>query len=128
MKHKIVMGLAFSSFFFVNAVSAMDFMTAEEVKSAFSGKTTEGHHAFKDRSSSSYLAPDGRLSGTGGSGKWRVDDEGRLCIYKDKKGKENCRHIVKDGDQYKKYKNEKKHVWTYTSLTEGNVKNFELAE
>ncbi|NNJ91329.1 MAG: hypothetical protein HKP55_06625 [Gammaproteobacteria bacterium] len=119
---KITLALSvITTLFAANTALAVDFLSAEEVKTAFSGKTTEGKHASKNKTSSSYLAPNGKLSGTGGKGTWHVDSDGKLCV---KKGsKENCRNIAKDGDNYKKYKGNK-HVWTYTSLVEGNPKNF----
>lgn len=125
MKISFPLLMIVTTFIIANSSFAGDFLTAEEVKSAFSGKTTEGKHAFKDKTSSSYLAPDGKLAGTDGMGTWRVEEDGKLCINKG--GKEKCRHITKENGVYKKYKGNK-HVWTYTSLTDGNPKNFKISE
>lgn len=125
MKSSIIYASVITALLFANNALAVNFLTAEEVKTAFSGKTTEGKHAFKDKSSSSYLAPNGKLAGTGGNGTWRVDEDGRLCVNKG--GKENCRHIAKEDGVYKKYKGNK-HIWTYTSLLDGNPKNFKIPE
>jgi hypothetical protein len=116
-----------------NPVSA-EYLSAEEVKSLFTNRTSSGHHAFKNEQGSRYFDESGKSSGTTGTGTWRVNKEGMLCVSNDGNSNERCRHISKSGDKYKKYKIRKnvmkghKHVWTYTKIEDGNPRNFKLAE
>jgi hypothetical protein len=115
-----------------NSVLA-EYLSAEEVKSLFTNRTSSGHHAFKNEEGSRYFDESGKSSGTAGTGIWRVNEDGMLCVRDDGNSDERCRYISKSGDTYKKYKVRKnvmkghKHVWTYTKIEVGNPQNFKLA-
>ena len=100
-------------------------MKKEEIMTTFSGKTVWGEHARKSRRAMNYFNPDGtwigkRLDDTGSnSGKWYVDDENRLCMYRDNDGDTRCRIVKKKGDKIRKYKGEK-YVWKYTKFKDGD--------
>ena len=98
---------------------AGDFLTEDQIKVAFSGKTVTWEHMFKDKSGKSYYAPDGKITGKKNGAKregtWSVEDN-KLCLSWGK-----CRKIEADGNGgYYKVKGEKKRVVKYISVTDGN--------
>lgn len=115
----------------VGSAQADKNLNADEVKTLFSGKTSEWKHEKKGFTASGYFGPDGKLKGVKGGSKsfqvrWSVNDSGELCIHK-RKGV-LCRIIEKSGDVYKKYKiksNGKRiHVVTYKSFVDGNPNKY----
>ncbi len=101
-------------------------LNARQLKKLFSDKSVESVTAKKGRLSQTYYAPNGSVeqlrSGVKRAGKWRVTDEGRICLQMEDR-KEKCRIIVKEGDKYKKYivkKNgDHQHSVTYRNFAAG---------
>jgi len=130
---KIFTVTVLSSILFSPIVSAGGYMSADEVKALVTGKTTIGHHAFKDSDGAGYFDASGKTYGKNrGLGTWRVKSDGAHCIKNDGSKKERCRYIKKDGDVYKRYvvkgdvMKSHKHVWTWTKIEDGNTQNFPL--
>ena len=112
-------------------------LSADEIRSLFSGNTVEGDYvegrsqgmsSFYSEPFVNYFADDGKVYSVKGktnkSGVWRATEEG-LCINWNNT-KENCAPIYKEGDHYKQQKktNTGKIKWskTYTTFTPGDIK------
>ena len=82
-------------------VFAGDFMSAEEVKTLLSGKTTTGKGLKKGFTVITYFGADGKMDGTKDgerrAGTWTVRDDGQQCVEFDD-GNGNCRFIKDNGD------------------------------
>lgn len=90
---------------------AGDYLSGEEIKSTFTGKTAIGQHLKKDEVVKSYFAEDGSykrvLAGGSVKGTWWVDD-GMLCVRVKGKTKDRCQRVRSDGaGGYEKVKMEK---------------------
>lgn len=102
-------------------------LNANDVVELFSDKTVESVTAVRGRSSISYYAPNGEVrqqrKGVTRIGKWRVLDNGRMCLQMDGLP-EKCRIIVNENGIYKKYIVKKsgkhQHSVTYRSFRDGN--------
>ena len=101
-------------------------LTALQIEQLFIGKTVAATIESKDRNLVFFFAEDGKVqrirNGWQKSGRWKVRDDGRLCI--DLKGSSReCRMIVKQGDQYRQYavKKDGNHQYeiTYNSFHKG---------
>ena len=137
--HQVITRVFFSVFMLLATKSsyASGNLSADEVRSLFSGNTVEGGRVEGriQGSQSSYSEPfiyyfadNGKLYSVRGktrnSGRWRVNEKGYLCInWKGAKGK--CAPIYKDGDYYKQDMKNKigKIKWTntYTTFTAGKT-------
>ena len=128
---------------FASPLSAFGNLTAEEVRSLFSGQTVDGErregskiHSDPDGVSTfyepfiMYFSEDGTVRSIRGeikkTGKWRVDQKGNHCVqWKGKK--EGCAPIIKEGRVYKKYMkrggSRTKWVKTFTKFSPGNPNN-----
>jgi len=129
---------------FAGPLLAFGSLSAEEVRSLFSGQTAagefrEGSRKHIDPSGVStfyepfvmYFSADGTVRSIRGekkkAGKWRVDEKGNHCVQWTGK-KEGCAPIVKEGRVYKKYMMRKgggreKWVKTFTRFSPGNPDN-----
>ncbi|MGB5541215.1 MAG: hypothetical protein WBO37_14070 [Gammaproteobacteria bacterium] len=113
-------------------------LSADEIRSLFSGNTVEGDHeegrsqgmsSFYSEPFVNYFADDGKVYSVTGktdkSGVWRATEEG-LCINWNNT-KENCAPVYKERDHYKQQKknNTGKVKWskTYTTFTPGDIKS-----
>lgn len=103
-------------------------LNRKEVIELFSGQTVESVTASKGRVSHTYYNPDGTLeqvrNGTMRTGKWRVNNNARICL--EMEGfEEKCRIIVKEDGKVKKYivkKNgQHQHSVSYRSFTPGKT-------
>ena len=102
-------------------------LNANDVLELFSDKTVESVTAVRGRTSISYYAPNGEVrqqrKGVTRTGKWRVLDNGRMCLQMDGLP-EKCRIIVNENGIYKKYivkkSGEHQHSVTYRSFRDGN--------
>ena len=124
-------------------LSAFGNLSADEVRTLFSGQTVEGE--FRG-GTEKYLEPGGvdvfaepfvmYFSGEGAvrslrggkkrKGTWRVDGKGNLCVqWKGKK--EGCAPVTREGSVYKKYMRRGggriKWVRTFNKFTPGNTGN-----
>lgn len=103
-------------------------LNREKVIALFTGQTVESVTANKSRVSRSYYYPDGRLEqvrdGVKRFGKWRVRDDARICLQMEEL-QEQCRIIVKEGGEYRKYivrKNgQHQHSVTYQNFNKGKI-------
>ena len=96
---------------------ASDHLSADEVRKLFTGNTVESErreygtpgtytaqilNTFAEKTISQF-AQDGTLNGQGGdqhkTGKWRVDDNGDLCVQLEGR-EENCAPVMKQGKSY----------------------------
>ncbi len=82
---------------------AGDFLSSDEVKSIYSGKTANGVHLKKDFSYVAYFSPNGTFTqkkdnGDIKKGTWSVDNKGRQCISWDGSGITKCFPLVNNGD------------------------------
>lgn len=105
-------------FFSFPALSG-DFLSGDQITKAFSGKTIQWEHMFKDKSGKSYFSTDGKLTGIKNSsireGKWHVEND-ELCVSWGK-----CLAIEPDGKGgFYKVKNGTKQVVHIKSVTDGN--------
>ena len=115
---------------FSGASVAEKILTGDEVKALFSGKTVDYTIVRQGFSVSAYYAEDGSMRGLSRekkqmTGSWHVNDRGELCIEYGKG--DRCRHIVEEGGEYRKYKEEngkQVHVVTYHTFTDGNPHNY----
>ena len=124
-----------------NTSFAFGNLSANDVKSLFSGNTVEGGRvegakqgvtSFYSEPFINYYGSDGRVYSVRGtsnkSGDWHVTNNGYLCIQWENK-KEKCAPIYKDGDNYKQNmmssKGKIKWTKTYTTFTSGDVKNLQ---
>lgn len=107
-------------------------LSGAEVKQLVSGNTVEAVHPSRGYSIITYHSPDGtyrqQRDGEAYSGKWYVDDEGRLCMMRTGWGGE-CRLIKQEGKVWKAYKvpgnplKGLKHERTFNKVTKGNSNN-----
>jgi hypothetical protein len=90
-------------------------LNAEQVFNLFNNKAVESVTAVKKRKSLSYYHPFGLINqsrnGKARHGKWRVMEDGRICLQMESL-REKCRVIVYEDGEYKKYiiKKNGKHV------------------
>lgn len=137
--HQVFIRVFFSAFMLLATKPSYAFanLSADEVRSLFSGNTVEGGRVegrsqgmqnFYSEPFINYFADDGKLYSVRGktrnSGSWRANEKGYLCInWKGAKGK--CAPIYKDGDYYKQDMKNKigKIKWTntYTTFTAGKT-------
>lgn len=111
---------ALALFIFPATGMAVDFLSGEQVTSAFSGKTVEWKHLKKNRAGKTYYAADGKITGvsngTEREGSWHVDGD-KLCVSWGK-----CLQIEADGEGgYYKVKKGSIRVVHLTNIKEGNA-------
>ena len=102
------------------SVSAGDFLTADQLKAAVSGKTLIWEHMLKSKSGKSYYAADGTAMGISNGkdreGTWKVEGN-ELCISWGK-----CMPMEADGKGgFYKVKGGSKRVLHIKSVEEGNT-------
>lgn len=111
---------------------ADDFLSGDEIKSIYTGKTAKGVHLKKGYSYVAYFSPDGALSqktddGNVKQGKWSVDDEGRQCVTWKGSGVTKCFPLVNNNDgSYTKVKLKGKKripIIMHRDFTDGNKLN-----
>lgn len=111
---------------------AGDFLSGDEIKSIYTGKTAKGVHLKKGFSYMAYFSPDGALiqkkdDGDTNEGKWSVDDEGRQCVSWNGSGVTKCFPLVNNNDgSYTKVKVKgSKHIplIMHRDFTDGNKLN-----
>ena len=147
MKHKsicLVMMLASFLSIFSTPLFALGSLSAEEVRSLFSGQTVDGERREGADSNTGlsalsgfpepivmYFSEDGSVRSIRNdkkkTGKWWVDEEGNHCVQWNKAKKKSCAPITKEGRFYKKYKKSKfgRTIWvkTFTKFRPGNPDN-----
>ncbi len=86
---------------FMLTAHAGDYLSGDEIKSTFSGKTGIGQHIKKDQGVKSYFAGDGAFKSVLSGGKTRKGTwfvEGKLlCFRIHGETKDRCRSVRKDG-------------------------------
>jgi hypothetical protein len=105
-------------------------LNAEQVFDLFNNKTVESVTAVKKRKSLSYYDPAGFVKqtrkGKRRNGKWRVMENGRICLQMESLP-EKCRVIVNEDGEYKKYIIQKNgrhvHSVSYPKFRMGNPYN-----
>lgn len=103
--NRLALGLCLVGLQFVLAItpaSAAGLMTADAVKTLFSGKTAKGTNLKKHISYQVYFAPSGQLkilmhNGGTRQGSWRVRDNGNHCVIVGN-GDERCQRVRDNGD------------------------------
>lgn len=103
---KPAMSLLFSiiSLFLIHTTAvAGDFMSADEVKSALSGKTCNGEHLIKDLSFKVFFSSDGNVRQVKGNGsernaEWSVRDNGKRCLEWEGSGVQKCFPVKDNGN------------------------------
>ena len=122
----------------VKASYAFGSLSADEVRSLFSGNTVEGGYvqgakqgvmSFYSEPFINYFSNDGEVYSVRGktnkSGSWRATEKGHLCFHWESK-QEKCAPIYKEGDHYKQdmmsRKGKIKWTKTYTTVTSGDTK------
>lgn len=103
-------------------------LTADQINSLVSGKTAAAKSVDgKKQAMVVFFQDDGKVrlvkNGRLTKGKWKVREDGRLCI--DLKGKsQDCRAIAKDGGNYRQYAikldGNHRHELTYVDFKNGN--------
>ena len=116
-------------------------LSADEVRSLFSGNTVEGDYLegqshsvmnFYSEPFTNYFAGDGKIYSVRGktrkSGDWRVSEKGYLCFSWEGK-QEKCAPVYKDGDYYKQdmmgKKGKIKWTKTYSTFIAGDTKTLQ---
>lgn len=107
---------------FSNPALAEKYLSIDEVKALFSGKTFDGYNEIKDVEYQVYSNPDGTMTHKNAQRiknfKWEVDDEGRHCAFLKRK---LCGKIVDKGNGvYHKINAKGKHTNTLKNFREGN--------
>jgi len=77
------------------APANMKFLSANEVKKLYAGKTTKWTSSRGSSGTSTYNA-----DGTYDRGTWRVTEDGYKCNYQESKDKETCAKVYKEGENY----------------------------
>ena len=110
-----------------SAASAGDYMSADEVKALFTGKTFDGVYLPKDKNFKAYEAPDGshivvNSRGKKSSGRqWSVNDKGQHCTTSKKWKEPRCTFVKDAGNgEYYKINNAGKHTHTLSNFRDGN--------
>jgi len=105
-------------------------LSTEEVMTLFSGNTYQAIIPSRKIFMKVYVDPNGTMRGMQAghkfTTKWQVNDQGQICVsYKDKM---NCRFVMREEGQYKKYKlneqGEKVVLVLYKSFAKGNIHNY----
>lgn len=124
---KLVLGAALSACLSSGAYAG-DFMTVDQIKAAFSGKTLDGQHLRKGYSFSNYFDPSGKLysirDGEKRLGEWRINNKGKHCVQWEDSINEYCRLFRDNGDgSYTKIKikgDRKIEILTLKNVRDGN--------
>jgi len=105
-------------------------LNAAEVTTLFSDNTYSAVIPSRKLSMDIYVDPDGTIRGMQAghkfAAKWQVNEQGQICVsYRDKM---NCRFVMLEEGQYKKYKlddqGKKVVLVVYQSFASGNIHNY----
>ncbi len=105
-------------------------LSANEVRQLFSDHSYEAHIPSRKITMTVYVDPDGTMRGMQAGHKftsnWLVNEQGEICVsYRDKN---NCRFIMHEDGQYKKYKidaqGNKNVLVIYRNFSPGNVYHY----
>lgn len=116
-----------SMFAMLSTAVAAEYMSADQVKAAFTDKTFDGVYLPKDKSFSAYEDPDGthhvlRPSGKRDKGRtWTVNDKGQHCTSHPKTGDLRCSHVKNVGNgEIHKFNGDGEHTHTLSNFRDGN--------
>ncbi len=105
-------------------------LSADEMQVLFSGNTYTASIPSRKLTMTVYVDPNGTMRGMQAGHKftthWQINEQGEICVsYKDKK---NCRYVMQENGQYKKYKldeqGNKVVLVVYQSFARGNVHGY----
>ncbi|MCU7939338.1 MAG: hypothetical protein KZQ64_15520 [gamma proteobacterium symbiont of Bathyaustriella thionipta] len=105
-------------------------LSANEVRTLFSGNTYEASIPSRKLTMTVYVDPDGTMRGMQAghkfTSKWQISERGEICVsYRDKM---SCRFVMEENGHYKKYKineqGEKAVLVIYQSFAPGNIHNY----
>lgn len=109
---------------------AEKYLSGAEVTGLISGKTVSSYHEIKQVDIVEFYDANGQVRGIRNdkksSGKWRVKENGELCIKR--VVKERCRFILNQNGLYEKYKVRQRDepilIVTFKAFENGNVNGY----
>jgi len=127
-KHILIGALCCFAIAHAIPASAQDFLDKKQVTKLFTDQTVESFNLRTGTTSFTYYSPDGKAYQerywTVRTGQWKVDSNGRMCLSMENKPF-SCRHIVKDGKKFFKYrpnsKGKQKKIIRYRQFIQGNA-------
>lgn len=102
------------------------YMTGDQLRAQFAGKTVYAKNVKTGTTSVSYYTGDGQVrqqrNGRSRTGTWYIGPKGRMCLVMEEAGKPSCRAVVMGRDGVvRKYRRSGKR-WTQTIIYEKFVK------
>jgi len=113
--------------FFWSGSALADKLNGKDIKLLLSGNSIQGEHTKKGFSFKHFYKEDGTAVSINDRDNekrqrtWTVSEEGEFC-YKKNEGGGFCATIYRDAVTHKVFKNNSKHIWTFTVLP-GNAFN-----
>lgn len=104
-------------------------LSAEQMKTLFSGKTADVYNTSSKANIKAYFAPDGSLRGRNLSsdksiiGKWEINVEGQQCSESNQAPR-TCGKIIAQGDGTYHRSVDGQHTQTFSNFVEGNTGNY----